>query len=837
MFDVNYRALISRADLVYQSPSSHGEDGTPIGNGRMGTMVWTTASAVCFQINRSDVFAVNRTHRGPQQGPADYCGGCAQMQLDVGAPAFSGAASFHQRLSLYDAECTIVASGVTVRGFVSSCADVLVLEIDDQRAEPKSLRATLSLWRENEVRNGNHRAQCKVAAKQGTIYAVQQYQEGDYVCGSAVAIAAPQDAAVIEQADGRTIALVLPPQNGKRMILIASSASWSPAADLYAEADHILASVAGKNCATLRQEHAGWWQAFWSRTFVHLTSADGVADFMERLRHLHLYYMACCSRGALPPKFNGLLFTTDGDTRTWGSQFWLWNTELMYYPLLAADALDLATPFFDLYTKMLPECEKAAQQRWGVAGAYYPETMAFDGPAGLPDDVAQEFQDVIYGRKPYTEFSSKARDCGQFCSHLNALSKERGPETPEFALPVAGRYTWISHIISSGAEFALQTWWRYRFTGDREWLRSSAYPVLRSSVEFYRHFARPGPDGRLHLYPTNAHENFWGVRDGIMDLAAIRGTVPVAIRAAEILGVDADLRDLWRKFLAQIAPYPLGSEPAAQALKNNVVAEDAWASARLGDVQGLRNGEELWLTPVYPFEDVTLETTDPALVETARRTFLASPHRARYLEGTLSCIWDRMAIHTARMGYGEELPLVLANMAANHNLFANGLSPNEGAMALANEPLAAIATAIQDGLVQCVSPRPGEPETIRVLPAWPKAWTASFRLLVRGGFLVSAAVKGGTLEGLEIESRLGEECRLRNPWGGTCIVTEAGQRGVELHGGIISFTTKAGKRYAVQQCGTVAAGTRKIAPQPEPGLAAFSLTLPNGKKLSANLGR
>ncbi len=427
---------------------------------------------------------------------------------------------------------------------------------------------------------------------------------------------------------------------------------------------------------------------------------------------------------------------------------------------------------------------------------------------------------------------------GQFCSQLNSLSKERGPGTPDWAMPVAGRYSWISHIISSGADFAIQTWWRYRFTGDREWLRASAYPVLRGSVEFYRHFARPGADGRLHLYPTNAHENFWGVRDGIMDLAAIRGTVPLAIRAAEILGVDADLCEMWRKFLEQLTPYPLGSEPEAQALDGNVVAPDAWASARMGDVQGLRNGEDLWLSPVYPFEDVTLETANPALFETARRTFLASPHRARYLEGTLHCIWDRMAILTARMGYGEELPLVLANMAANHNFFANGLSPNEGTMALANEPLAAIATAIQDGLVQCVSPRPGEPETIRVLPAWPQAWTASFRLLVRGGFVVAAAVRDGRLECLEIESRLGEECRLRNPWGTTaCIVTAAGQSEVELAGDLIRFATTAGNRYVVHKRGTVPSGRIVIAPRSEPGPVFFALTLPNGKKLSAQLGR
>lgn len=59
-----------------------------------------------------------------------------------------------------------------------------------------------------------------------------------------------------------------------------------------------------------------------------------------------------------------------------------------------------------MYVRQLPNAEKAARQRWGVAGAYFPETTSFDGPTVLPDDVALEFQDVLLGRKPVTAMFS-----------------------------------------------------------------------------------------------------------------------------------------------------------------------------------------------------------------------------------------------------------------------------------------------------------------------------------------------------------------------------------------------------------------------------------------------
>ncbi|MDP7399638.1 MAG: DUF5703 domain-containing protein, partial [Lentisphaeria bacterium] len=151
MVDIDYRALVSQADLVYESPAEWSVEGTPIGNGRMGTMAWTTPSAVHFQINRCDVFASDRYHAGHQYGDCDYAGACAQVTLDVGDDVFHTGNGFRQHLSVYDAEFTVAAADIYVRGFVHSADDVMVLQVDDQRPDPQPLRLTVSMWRPPQV--------------------------------------------------------------------------------------------------------------------------------------------------------------------------------------------------------------------------------------------------------------------------------------------------------------------------------------------------------------------------------------------------------------------------------------------------------------------------------------------------------------------------------------------------------------------------------------------------------------------------------------------------------------------------------------------------------------
>ncbi len=839
MLTVDHRALVSSADLIYLSPVADPVEGLPLGNGTMGTLVWTTPSSLHFQLNRSDVFAVNKDHHGPQAGETDYGGACAQLSIDLGGTPFAGGPFFSQRLSLADAEVSVSGDGVRVRCFISAVADLLVLEVEDQRPEPHPVRVTLPRWRPALVQTGAHLARQEFRSLAGHAGLVQCWEEGAHSCAAAVAVYL---AGSTLSAGPDASPLLTAPAAGRTTLLAASAAGlsgWVPPAStagstslldaVAATAGALLERAVPQSYDSLRTEHGRWWEGFWQRSFVQIESADGVGQFVACVRSLHLYYMAATSRGALPPKWNGSLFNTQGDTRHWGTQFWVWTTEMLYFPLFAADAVELTEPYFNMYLRHLPACEQAAQQRWGVAGgAFFPETTPFDGPVILPEEIAREVQDLLLGRKPHTQLSARASSRCQFDGHLRVLRS-----------PHAERYTYISHVASSGSELAIQAWWRYRYTGDTTWLHTHAYPLLRGTVEFYRHLVEQGEDGYYHLQGTNAHEDFWGVKDSIMDLAAIRGTAPLAIRAAGILGVDPDLRVQWQVLLDRLAPYPLGGAPEAKALSAGTLADEVWAAGYLGEVDGQHNPEDVWLNPVFPFEDWTLETRDPTLDHMVQKVLDLAPRHRSILGGTQTNTAIRTPIAAVRAGRGEELPAILASYyAAFRPPLPNGMSLFEGPQAHSIEPLGCLTTIVQDGLLQSVSPHPGQPEVVSVFPAWPKVWNASFRLLARGGFLVTSAIHQGEVTFVELESRLGETCQLRNPWQGPCTVTELGGNAIELKGEILCFNTEPGKQYRVLLKDALQPAPVHLSANPTTAPVSYALPVPDGRAApQGTLGR
>ena len=146
---VNYRDLVSRADLDYDKPASRSEEGIPIGNGRMGSLVWTTPSALHFQINRVDVFAENSYTTSFPRADTDYASDCGYVDINLvqsGNDIFAGTA-FRQTLSLYDALSTVRGSGLTARVLAWPERDVMAVEIDDERPRPESIDIDLRMLR------------------------------------------------------------------------------------------------------------------------------------------------------------------------------------------------------------------------------------------------------------------------------------------------------------------------------------------------------------------------------------------------------------------------------------------------------------------------------------------------------------------------------------------------------------------------------------------------------------------------------------------------------------------------------------------------------------------
>ncbi|KKK84074.1 hypothetical protein LCGC14_2787000, partial [marine sediment metagenome] len=82
-------------------------------------------------------------------------------------------------------------------------------------------------------------------------------------------------------------------------------------------------------------------------------------------------------------------------------------------------------------------------------------------------------------------------------------------------------------------------------------------------------------------------------------------------------------------------------------------------------------------------------------------------------------------------------------------------------------------------------------DTIRVFPCWPEDQDAAFAdLRAQGGFLVTAAQKGGQVVRLEITSTVGGTLRLVSPWK---TIQVNGQAIVPNKQGIVSIKTEAGE--------------------------------------------
>src|SRR5262245_21643297 len=86
-------------------------------------------------------------------------------------------------------------------------------------------------------------------------------------------------------------------------------------------------------------------------------------------------------------------------------------------------------------------------------------------------------------------------------------------------------------------------------------------------------------------------------------------------------------------------------------------------------------------------------------------------------------------------------------------VFRNRMSQREGAGCTECERLGRASEALHTALLQSAPPAPGGDPIIRVFPAWPAEWDASFKLLARGAFLVSASIKSGKIESVHIDSQ------------------------------------------------------------------------------------
>jgi hypothetical protein len=825
----DFRTAISRGDLDYTFPATRSEEGMPIGNGRMGSLVWTTPSAIKFQINRCDVFAEDSSSVSFPHQDDDYASDCGYVDINLasaGPDVFTND-GFNQHLGIYDGLMTAKGTGVKARVLAWNAHDVMAVEIDDQRKTPEPINIDLRMLRTmqlyfNEMnwqltrnhavifRTANHYATSQLQIRDGAIVLTQRFMEKDFFDSSAVAIAVVGRESRLRFLNESTAQLSAPASTGKFTILISSAATFDRNQDVGDLAlKELSAAKAKASFDTLASENAQWWHDFWSRGYVTMYSPDGQADFVGGNYLYFLYLMASSSRGDYPPRFGGMLWYTNGDMRRWGSQYWHANTDAYYRDLMPSGHLDLMDPFFSLYFGMYDACALAAQQQWDTKGIYIPEVTFFNGPDVIPDNLVQEFQDLFLVRKPYSQASNEflayvqTKNCLNsrynflsFGSYVNGV----------YVQPTkgAGIFGHCTHFLSGASGIASQFWQRYEFTGDKQFLRDKAYPMIKGVAEFYANFPnlkKESADGKYHIYHVNRIESDWDSQDTRSELDAMHTIFPMAIRASQLLGVDEPLRPKWQDIADHLAsPAPgsgnRGNFDQTKAVFSRQVSIEASAASGLPIPREFSNSSSS-SSSATSRATTTPESTQPTRTQGERRRPDVFGNFVAAGDGAIQPLGDEAQLKRRFLGFDMTGGFIDTAGDGGAKIFRNRLRLREGPGAIDAEHLGGLAFGVHQSLLTSTTNDTLTTSTIEVFPAWPRDWSVNFKLLARGGTTVTAAQQDGKVAFVQLGPTIAGTINLKNPWGPAAVKVTRGAKTETLSGETLTLVTTPGEAIRI----------------------------------------
>lgn len=798
LFNPDYSELVSRSDLTYDGMIDFGPYGMPVANGRFGGPVWEKdAKTLSMQLNHTDTFMYNDASA---QSTYDN-GALGKLDINFGGDVYGDSTSHH--LSLYDARLNIEGDKVSVAVIADTSSDTVLLQITDDRPEPQDITVTLSMLRNPEVKRELFSATSWLTLEEnGSLAVIEQLFEekcttgiesNDFYCRTAVAVGI--DGAEYSASAGRTSATItVPAQSGSFTVIIGGESSMDTAVNVKSNA---IKNASSSGFDSVYESNSEWWSDFWSKSYVYLPEQ---LEFEQR-RTYYMYLAGISNRGSFPSKYNGGIWIAEGDRRDWGSWYWNWNQDSLYQPFESANHGELLEPLFNMRELCYEQYKVAAQQLWGIESddaIFIGETSGILGAETLPDDVAKDIKKFLAGE-----------------IQLSDTISQMGDQRNSFLVPWNYKFwggssvSYVTHTMVATQETAEYFWQRYLYTGDESWLRDHAYKFIKGAAELYRNYYGfvKEDDGYYHFNRTNLHEHIWGGRDVIDDLSLARGIFSVAIKSSEMLDTDEELRAQWQECLDDLAPYPMSSdEDAIGFTVDNKSGKATWAQGRQPAtlVRALEGTESPQFKMLEKFDVLNMETRDQKLDngdwKIAVNTFYDTPGYLNQYKNGLPDLngSSRFLEDAAKLGMADELEVMFYSQ---YKMFQNtpNLLHDQGDYYSA-EGYGTWSSAIQQALNQSNAPLPGEAPVIRVFPAWPKSWDAKYKLLAKGGFLVSSSMVDGEIEYVEIESQLGGECLIRNPWNAKVDVYRNGVKSETLKGkenSLLKFETEVGERIVL----------------------------------------
>jgi alpha-L-fucosidase 2 len=134
-------------------------------------------------------------------------------------------------------------------------------------------------------------------------------------------------------------------------------------------------------------------------------------------------------------------------------------------------------------------------------------------------------------------------------------------------IPVSGSAVFAFWPMASGW-LSRHLFEHYEYSGNFDFLRSTAYPIMKSAAEFYLTYLVEDKDGYLIAAPSTSPENSFVYQGkgcsvsqtSTMTMGIIKDLFGNCIRSAELLECDTEFAALLKSRLAKMLPFKIGSK-------------------------------------------------------------------------------------------------------------------------------------------------------------------------------------------------------------------------------------------------------------------------------------